>query len=60
MFRLLVGDVSAITVSSDGGGESGSLVLGLADLAMSVVDLCKQREFRQFVIEVLRGVCFRE
>jgi hypothetical protein len=39
VFRLLVGDVSVIATSSDGGRESGSLVLGLADLAMLVVDL---------------------
>ena len=44
--------MSAITISSDGGGESGSLVLSLADLAMPVVDLFKQREFRSFVIKV--------
>jgi hypothetical protein len=48
--RLLVGEVSAITISPAGGGESGSLLLFLEDLAILDVDLCRQEMVREFVI----------
>ena len=54
---LLVGDVSAITISSDGGGDSDSLLLSLVGLTIFVVNLHRQSNFRES--EFFSNVCFR-
>ena len=54
---LLVRDVSAITISSDDGGDSESLLLSLVGLTIFVMNLHRQSSFRES--EVLPNVCFR-